>query len=69
MGPMGGGAMLNNTSMDISTMTPTIIFAERMNSGVIITFEDGHVALYTDALLYATLPFAEAIDVSEDEDV
>ena len=55
--------------MDMPTITPSILFAERLSNGVIITFEDGHVALYTNALLYATLPFAEAIDVSEDEEL
>jgi hypothetical protein len=42
---------------------PRIIEAERMEDGVIITFDDGKCAVYSTSLLHDTLPQAEAVKV------
>jgi hypothetical protein len=48
---------------------PRVTHAERLNDGVIITFEDGKCAIYSTSLLYATLTQAETIASElEDED-
>ena len=44
--------------------TCRISFVDRMNHGVLIKFEDGRCALFSEALLYATLPHAEKVDAS-----
>jgi hypothetical protein len=41
---------------------PHVISAERLNGGVIITFEDGRSAIYSSSLLDSI--FAQAEDVS-----
>jgi hypothetical protein len=43
---------------------PRVVEAERMDNGVIITFDDGKYAIYPASLLYAT--FAKAEQSKED---
>ncbi len=45
--------------------SPHLLAAERLNGGVIITFDDGKCAVYSASLLYATLDQAIVV---EDED-
>jgi hypothetical protein len=46
---------------------PRIVYAERLNDGVIITFDDGKCAVYSASLLYANFPQAqEVIETEED---
>jgi hypothetical protein len=48
---------------------PRVTYAERLNGGVIITFDDGKCALYSAALLHETFTQAENVpDEVEDED-
>jgi hypothetical protein len=51
-----------------SVPVPRIVEAERLENGVIITFEDGKHALYPASLLYATLPRAEATNELESDE-
>ncbi len=45
-----------------------IVFADRLDNSVVIGFDDGKTALYSAALLYATLPNAqEMIEPGDDE--
>jgi len=47
---------------------PRIVEADRLNSGVVITFDDGRCALYSASLLYANLDAAQDLTVDvEDE--
>lgn len=39
-----------------------VLFAERLDAGVAITFEDGRCAIYSATLLYATLPQAHEVE-------
>ena len=43
---------------------PRIVHVERLDGGVIITFDDGKCAVYSAALLYATFPQADEVDES-----
>jgi hypothetical protein len=47
---------------------PRIVEAERMTDGILITFEDGKCAVFSSPLLYATLPQARHLEVSEEPD-
>ena len=40
---------------------PRILSAERLNGGVIITFDDGKCAVYSASLLHTTYPYAEYV--------
>jgi hypothetical protein len=40
---------------------PRVVSAERLEKGVIITFDDGKCALYSASLLHATFPQAEQV--------
>jgi len=46
--------------MNNRPLHPRIVEAERMEDGVIITFDDGKCAVYPASLLYDVLPEAEA---------
>jgi hypothetical protein len=48
---------------------PGIVEALRLRDGVVITFEDGRCAVYSAALLYATLPKTHELteDLSDQE--
>ena len=55
----------------MDTSIPRILYADRLNGGVIITFDDGKCAVYSAALLHATLPQAEQVfepDPEEEEE-
>ncbi len=56
-------------TMEIPTV-PRVTYAERLNGGVIITFEDGKCALYSAALLSKTFTQDETMpdEFLEDED-
>ncbi len=41
---------------------PRILSAERVTRGIVIIFDDGRCALFSNVLLYATLPQAEELD-------
>jgi hypothetical protein len=43
------------------TAAPRVIYAERLNGGVIITFDDGKCALYSASLLHVTFSQAEEV--------
>jgi len=45
--------------------TPLIVFSERLTDGIIVTFNDGKSAVYSSALLYATLPQAKELHESQ----
>ena len=45
---------------------PRIVNVDRMEGGILITFEDGTTAIYPTALLYANLPNAQQL-IPEDE--
>jgi hypothetical protein len=40
---------------------PRIVSVDRMDNGAVVSFDDGKTALYSAALLYATLPQARAM--------
>ena len=40
---------------------PHVVSADRLDGSIIITFNDGRCAIYSSALLYATLPQAEEL--------
>jgi hypothetical protein len=40
---------------------PCVIFADRWDRGIIITFADGKCALYSASLLHGTFPQAEEL--------
>jgi hypothetical protein len=40
---------------------PRVVFAERLDGGVVVTFEDGKCALYSAALLYLQLDQAQIL--------
>jgi hypothetical protein len=42
-----------------------ILAAERLNVGVVITFDNGESAIYSAALLYSMFPQAHRVDESE----
>jgi hypothetical protein len=42
-----------------------ILAAERLNVGVVITFDNGESAIYSAALLYSMFPQAQRVDESE----
>jgi hypothetical protein len=44
-----------------------VIAAERLEEGVVITFEDGRCAIYSASLLYETLPQAQAVEPEVDD--
>ena len=46
---------------------PRILSAERLHRGIIIAFDDGRCAFFSETLLYATLPQAEEMDEREVE--
>jgi len=47
---------------------PRVTFSDRMNSGLVIGFDDGKTAYYSAALLRATLPQAQMMP-SDSEDI
>jgi len=50
-----------------SASRPHLIDAERLQDGVIITFDDGKSAVFSASLLYKTLPKAyEIVPIPED---
>jgi hypothetical protein len=50
------------------TPVPRVVYAERLNGGVIITFDDGKCAVYSASLLHVILPQAEEVnDIDLDE--
>jgi hypothetical protein len=42
-----------------------ILVAERLNVGVVITFDNGECAIYSAALLYSMFPQAHRVDESK----
>jgi DUF971 family protein len=48
--------------------SPRVIEAERLEDGVIITFDDGKHAIFPASLLRANLPQAEAMSDSKPEE-
>jgi hypothetical protein len=48
--------------------TPHVTEATILRSGVIISFDDGMSAIFSSELLYATLPEAELVSGSEDNE-
>ena len=46
---------------------PRIVHAERLNGGVIISFDDGVAAVYPAALLYEMLTKAEILKDSDED--
>ena len=46
---------------------PRITAAERLNEGLVIKFEDGQCAFYSDALLFSKLPECEQLEEAETE--
>jgi len=49
-------------------LPPRVAFAERLDGGVVVTFEDGRTALYSAALLHDFLSQAQEI-LDEPEDI
>ena len=47
---------------------PHVLSADRLDDSIIITFDDGRCAMYSSALLYATLQQAEELYDPEAED-
>ena len=48
---------------------PHVVYVERLRDSVVVGFDDGKTAVYSSALLYATLPQAvELVDPSPDEE-
>ena len=45
-----------------SDTQPRIVAVNRLNRGVIISFDDGRCAFFSEALLYEALPKAEEVD-------
>jgi hypothetical protein len=45
--------------------TIRIVEADRMDGGVLITFDDGKCALYSASVLYATFSQAKEVNVNE----
>jgi len=54
--------------MEREFVPPRVAQADRLEGGIIITFEDGKCAFYPSSLLYASLPQATEIVDSETED-
>ena len=52
--------LCNNVQMTLR-VPPKIVSAERINGGVVITFSSGEEGLYSDGLLYASLPAAREL--------
>ncbi len=52
----------------MDTPDPRIVYAERMADSIIVGFDDGRCALYSAALLHATLSQAEEVTEREDEE-
>jgi hypothetical protein len=50
-----------------SSSSHRVVAAERLDGGVIITFDDGKCAFYTAALLHATLAQARIVEQPEDD--
>ena len=46
------------------TPDPRIISAERLESGIVIKFEDGRCAFFSNKLLHDALPKAKELDES-----
>jgi hypothetical protein len=44
-----------------------VVAAERLNGGVIITFDDGKCAFYTASLLHSNLAQAKIVEEPEDD--
>lgn len=42
-----------------------IVSAEKMSSGILVEFADGKCAIYSDSLLYSTLPKAKHVRNTE----
>lgn len=42
-----------------------ILFADRLNNGLVLKFEDGRCAFYEAVLLYSMLPLAFELDETE----
>jgi hypothetical protein len=53
--------------MDTSA-DPRIISCDRMGSGIVVSFDDGRSALYSAALLYATLHQARVLPSEAEAD-
>jgi hypothetical protein len=47
---------------------PRIVSCDRMDNGIVVSFDDGKTALYSAALLHATLPQARAMPSDSEDD-
>lgn len=47
---------------------PRIISCDRMDSGIVVSFDDGKTALYSAALLRAALPQARVMPSDSEDD-
>ncbi len=56
--------MSHNSKME-NRSDPHILAAERLNVGVVITFDNGESAIYSAALLYSMFPQAHRVDESK----
>ena len=45
----------------VAPTIPRIVFSDRLEKGIVVGFEDGKTAFYSAALLYDTLPEAQAM--------
>ena len=52
--------------MSEPTTYPLIIDSDRMDNGILVSFADGKMALYSAALLYQMLPKARAMPSDSD---
>ena len=46
---------------------PNIVSAERLNSGIVIRFDDGQCAFYSSILLFSKLPECEKLNEADVE--
>ena len=58
---------MSSSSMD-ARPEPRIVSSDRMDSGIVVSFDDGKTALYSAALLHATLPQARPIPLDSEND-
>jgi hypothetical protein len=47
---------------------PRIVSCDRMDGGIVVSFDDGKTALYSAVLLHATLPQARAMPLDSGAD-
>jgi hypothetical protein len=55
--------------MDTTHPPPRIINSDRLDSGIVVSFEDGRSALYSAELLYTNLANARAMPSNSGEEL